>query len=193
MKFFLCGGLDAPDWILAEIATLSKLSSVRTKVLAVHVIRHILEGAFDYGRLSKLTADSSIGASDLKACIALVQFIITSATKFGLNENTLSKELQQLGLPKEHSNALCWPYRDNKDELQAKLLQESLKIDALNVGGWEVRVGESKAILMRLSPEQKTSRAMVAANDVLICITPEKLQILLHELKTVRSLMDKTL
>lgn len=193
MKFFLCGGLDAPDWILAEITTLSKLSSVRTKLLAVHIIRHILEGSFDYNKVLKLTADSSLGLSDVKACIAAVHFFITSAAKFDLDENTVTKELQQLGLPKEHSDSLCWPYRDNKEQLQAKLLHESLKIRALSLDGWQIRAGELKGIFMRLSPKQKVSHQVETSDDVLLCVTSEKLQLLLHELKTLRALMEEIL
>eukprot|EP00250_Pteridium_aquilinum_P007201 c16974_g1_i1 orf=127-684(-) len=185
MKFYLCGGLDAPDWTLAEIATLSKVSSVRTKLLVVHVIRHILEGVFDYSKVERLITDSSVGASDLKACVALVHFIVTSAAKFNLNEDILSKELQQLGLPKEHSNALCVPFHDKKDELQAKLLQQSFKM----------RVGSHKAVLIRLASKELEEKQVLvyAANGTLICTTPEKLRILLHELKTLRSFMGDNL
>ena len=38
MKFKLCGGLDCPDWILAEIASLSSISAIKVKQLATEVI-----------------------------------------------------------------------------------------------------------------------------------------------------------
>ena len=37
MKFKLCGGLDCPDWILAEIASLSSISAIKVKQLATEV------------------------------------------------------------------------------------------------------------------------------------------------------------
>ena len=37
MKFKLCGGLDCPDWILAEIASLSSISAIKVKQLAAEV------------------------------------------------------------------------------------------------------------------------------------------------------------
>ena len=37
---------------------------------------------------------------DVKACLAVLTFVITSAAKFGVDAATLSAELQQLGLPK---------------------------------------------------------------------------------------------
>ena len=33
MKFKFCGDADAPDWLLAEMFTISKLSSVRVRLL----------------------------------------------------------------------------------------------------------------------------------------------------------------
>ena len=36
----------------------------------------------------------------MKASIATLTFILSSAAKFSVNEGTLSSELQQLGLPK---------------------------------------------------------------------------------------------
>ena len=38
MKFDFCGGFDAPDWLLSEIATLSNISSVRVKLLCNQII-----------------------------------------------------------------------------------------------------------------------------------------------------------
>ena len=55
MKFRICGGLDAPDWILAEIVQLAKLSSIRFKLLAMQVISHINDPAeIDYAKVKKL-------------------------------------------------------------------------------------------------------------------------------------------
>lgn len=71
-------------------------------------------------KIKKLTADAKYGAfplrltsgpllhshhdadslDDVKACIAVLTFAITSAAKFGVDGDTLSAELQQLGLPK---------------------------------------------------------------------------------------------
>eukprot|EP00250_Pteridium_aquilinum_P007202 c16974_g1_i2 orf=127-522(-) len=119
-------------------------------------------------KVERLITDSSVGASDLKACVALVHFIVTSAAKFNLNEDILSKELQQLGLP---------------------------KVDALSVCGWQVRVGSHKAVLIRLASKELEEKQVLvyAANGTLICTTPEKLRILLHELKTLRSFMGDNL
>ena len=66
MRFRFCGDLDCPDWVLSEIATLSKLSSVRIKVLVVQILGFCLEGSFNYEKILKLAADNAEGISDIK-------------------------------------------------------------------------------------------------------------------------------
>ena len=40
------------------------------------------------------------GASDAKACIAALHFLVSNSAKFDVEDFTLTRELQQLGLPK---------------------------------------------------------------------------------------------
>ena len=51
-------------------------------------------------RLEKFSNDTKLELNDIKACVALVEFILKSAVKYNVNSETLSSELQQLGLPK---------------------------------------------------------------------------------------------
>ena len=37
MKFSFCGGLDCPDWLLAEIAAMASISAVKVKQISVKV------------------------------------------------------------------------------------------------------------------------------------------------------------
>ena len=37
MKFTFCGGLDCPDWILAEIAAMSSISAIKVKQISLKV------------------------------------------------------------------------------------------------------------------------------------------------------------
>ena len=80
MKFKFCGDLDAPDWLLAEITVLSRITSVRFKLLSQQIIKHISEGTMEvrlsvcvnmvdvqYEKLEKLAAAAQLGLRD--ACI----------------------------------------------------------------------------------------------------------------------------
>jgi hypothetical protein len=44
MKFRFCGEQDCPDWLLAEMTTLSRLTSVKTKLTTAQVIQAIIKG-----------------------------------------------------------------------------------------------------------------------------------------------------
>jgi hypothetical protein len=75
MKFRFCGDLDCPDWLLAEIATLSKLSSARIKVLAVQIIHYCLSGTFNYEKVLKLASDNSDGTlNDIKVVVSMIRY-----------------------------------------------------------------------------------------------------------------------
>jgi phosphotransferase system glucose/maltose/N-acetylglucosamine-specific IIC component len=47
MKFKFCGDLDAPDFLLKEIDTLSKISVVRIKLIVAQVVKGILGEQID--------------------------------------------------------------------------------------------------------------------------------------------------
>jgi hypothetical protein len=132
MRFRFCGDLDCPDWVLAEVSTLSKLSSIRMKVLVGQIITYCIEKNFSYEKILKLAADNGQeGVNDLKGAVAAVHFIVMNAAKFDLDEQSLVQEIQQLGLPKENSDALGRQFRENKDSMRATLSEESFRINRL--------------------------------------------------------------
>jgi hypothetical protein len=65
MKFRFCGEADCPDWILAEIYTLSRLSSVKLKLLAQIVVQGIMKPPVDLNKAEKLFSDSKLGMIDI--------------------------------------------------------------------------------------------------------------------------------
>lgn len=78
-------------------------------------------------KITKLANDSKLEVNDIKACISLIEFILTSGAKHDIISETLSSELQQLGLPKEHSTSICKVYNDKNNELTALLKAQSLR------------------------------------------------------------------
>lgn len=58
---------------------------------------------------------------DLKACVACITYILTSATRFNCDSNALQTELQQLGLPREHSTSIKRTLDDQFNNLTEKL------------------------------------------------------------------------
>ncbi|XP_033105873.1 COMM domain-containing protein 4-like [Anneissia japonica] len=138
MRFRFCGDLDCPDWVLAEISTLSKITSVKMKLLCTQVIKDMLGESIDYEKVYKLTSDAKYETSDVKAAIAALNFIFNSATKYDVDGDSLSNELQQLGLPKEHASSLCRSYQDKKSVLEKKFREQSLRLSRLESVEWRV-------------------------------------------------------
>ncbi len=84
MRFRFCGGGDCPDWLLAEMATLSRLTSVKVRL----VVKLVADGLcaaqhtqVDLERISSLTTDAKFTASDVRAAAAALALILTSAAK----------------------------------------------------------------------------------------------------------------
>uniref|UniRef100_A0A8C9GR66 COMM domain-containing protein n=1 Tax=Piliocolobus tephrosceles TaxID=591936 RepID=A0A8C9GR66_9PRIM len=96
---WFCGDLDCPGWVLAEISTLAKM----------------------YEKILKLTADAKFESGDVKATVAVLSFILSSAAKHSVDGESLASELQQLGLPQEHAAGMCHCYEEKQSPLQKHL------------------------------------------------------------------------
>nr|XP_037866227.1 COMM domain-containing protein 4-like [Chlorocebus sabaeus] len=80
-----------------------------------------------YEQILKLTADVKFESGDVKATVAVLSFILSSAAKHSVDGGSLASELQQLGLPKEHTAGLCRCYEEKQSPLQKHLWICSLR------------------------------------------------------------------
>lgn len=78
-------------------------------------------------KLEKLANDTKLESNDIKACVSLLEFVLKCSVKYNCNGEILSSELQQLGLPKEHSTSICKVYEDIQLKLENCLKNSSLK------------------------------------------------------------------
>ena len=126
MKFRLVGNQDCPDWILAEVASLSKISSVKVRLLAAQVANFIVQkgkndkdarSAIDFNKLYKIASDSKMANEDMEAVFACVNFIFSSAVKYNVDSSVLNDELQQLGMPKENCGSIVKVYQSRFAEM----------------------------------------------------------------------------
>ncbi|XP_078285950.1 LOW QUALITY PROTEIN: COMM domain-containing protein 4 [Rhinoraja longicauda] len=195
-RFRFCGDLDCPDWVLAEISTLAKVSSVKIKLLCVQVLRDLLGDGIDYEKITKLTADAKFDSSDIKATVAVLNFILSSAGKYGVNGESLSSELQQLGLPKEHAAALCKSYEDKQTALQDKLKASSLRLNKLGSVSWRVDYTLSSSELKEVNEPVVHLKMNVqnvdtgAVEPTVVLVSADKFRVLLTELKQAQALMN---
>lgn len=204
MRFRFCGDLDCPDWVLAEINTLSKMSSVRLRILVSQIIGFCLVGQLNYEKILKIAEDNADGLSDIKGAIAAIHFMITSAAKYDVEDKVLIQEIQQLGLPKENSETVAKQYRENKDALRDQLEVTSYRISKLVDCSWRadqilaVAGGESggtvvseKVVSLKLSVDSQpgiTSGGKV--DSVSFEVSPENLDLLIQELSQAQQMMN---
>mmetsp|Transcript_9752 Transcript_9752/g.24756 ORF Transcript_9752/g.24756 Transcript_9752/m.24756 type:complete len:198 (-) Transcript_9752:55-648(-) len=192
MRFRFCGDLEAPSWVVHEITTLSEISSVRLKLLVKQVLNHMLHGSMDYAKVVKFTTpkDSESDPSLTKGALAAVHFVLASAAKYDIDEDTLAKEIEQLGLPRENAQAILRPYRESKTALRAKFTADTFAVQrAKTISCSKIPPSESAAeasyrLNLQLEQDGGNSR------DVQINLSSDQLAILLHEMEQVRALMD---
>ncbi|KAM9711294.1 COMM domain-containing protein 4 [Dama dama] len=196
MRFRFCGDLDCPDWVLAEISTLAKISSVKLRLLCGQVLKDLLGDGLDYEKILKLTADARFESGDVKATVAVLSFILSSAAKHSVDGESLSSELQQLGLPKEHAASLCRCYEEKQSPLQERLRACSLRVNRLVGVGWRVDYTLSSSLLRAVEEPLVHLRLEVAAapgaptQPVAMSLSADKFQVLLAELKQAQALMN---
>ncbi|XP_045388529.1 COMM domain-containing protein 4 isoform X1 [Lemur catta] len=216
MRFRFCGDLDCPDWVLAEISTLAKISSVKLRLLCSQVLKELLGQGIDYEKILKLTTDAKFESGDVKATVAVLSFILSSAAKHSVDGESLSSELQQLGLPKgtclcpshhlrlqetfilpaEHAASLCRCYEEKQSPLQEHLRACSLRLNRLTGVGWRVDYTLRSSLLQSVEEPMVHLRLEVApalgvpAQPVAMSLSADKFQVLLAELKQAQTLMS---
>ena len=71
MRFKFCGGSDAREWVLGEVAVLSRISCVRLKLITRQVINELAgDGALDVDKITKLVPRGpGFAWPDIKAAV----------------------------------------------------------------------------------------------------------------------------
>lgn len=193
MKFRFCGDQDCPDWFLTQMVTLSRLSSVKAKLLTQHVARHLSGQEIDLTKINSLLEDSKLAESDVRSLLASLEFVLSSASRFSTTEDHLRAELQQVGLPKEHASALARIHNDATALIRQRLIQNSLKINSLEDVNWRL-VGDVASKHSVPVVELELSIKETRDSDiqtVSLTADPKKLLILLYELEKVRKLLEQ--
>ncbi|KAK9889106.1 hypothetical protein WA026_004379 [Henosepilachna vigintioctopunctata] len=166
MKFRFCGKSDCPDWIQAIITILSKLSSVKLKLLTQIVVDGIIDPPLNLEKAVKLFSESKLDSNlDLKACISCLRYIVISTIRFACETTALQTELQQLGLPREHSLAIK-KVLDTKQDLIVEILEKtSLKVDPFEALSVEV-YKESNCAVLNITVDGKTNQVTMMEHTI---------------------------
>ena len=84
--------------------------------------------AFESDKIIKLCRDQKFDSEETKVLIAITEFLLRQATKYQVNDKAFSKDLLQLGVPIENSNAIVKVYSEQIDALTRAQKHDSLRI-----------------------------------------------------------------
>eukprot|EP00992_Anisonema_acinus_P008338 TRINITY_DN4426_c0_g1_i1.p1 TRINITY_DN4426_c0_g1~~TRINITY_DN4426_c0_g1_i1.p1 ORF type:complete len:196 (-),score=30.44 TRINITY_DN4426_c0_g1_i1:70-657(-) len=190
MRFFFCGGLDCPDWLLVEIAIISKLSSLRLKVLCGQIINSMCGGQLDWPKISKIMQDANFDTTQVKQTLSGIEYVISSAVRFDVEERTFTQELTMIGLPKESAEQLVKAYTASKDRLQESMTNKTLQLPSVAETEWRVDyvLASSSAGLVQ-KPLVSLCLQPTSGAPVALELPVDKFRALHAELKAARELM----
>lgn len=121
MKFKFCGNIDCPDWLLSEIIYLTKISSVKLRILSNQACNYILTKGRNHPDLKKILEEMNFTSDEASIIISVLEFILKNAAKFDVDELALNQELLQLGLMQENADSISKVFKNQKIKLRDKL------------------------------------------------------------------------
>eukprot|EP01079_Euglenida_sp_SAG-EU17-18_P004662 gene4662-4855_t len=110
--------VDVPDWFLAEIALLSKISSLRLRTLCQQIAKKLVGDEIEWEKVTKITNDAKFDTDLTKQALSCLEFILSNSARFDVDDKVLSDDLTKVGLPKESADSIGKAYTALKDKLQ---------------------------------------------------------------------------
>ena len=124
---------------------------------------------------------------DSKSAYTGVRFLLLSAVRFNVGKDVFAIELQQLGLPREHSQNLGKILDEHSTSLREHLRSKSLTINKLV----DVQVKESHDMdCVRMEMEIQNTMPHNRTVKEVININKADIPILLNELKIIREQLE---
>jgi hypothetical protein len=153
---------------------------------------------FQFEKVDSLVQKSNLTAGDVKGAVAGLDFILQSGCKYNVSDETLSLELNQLGLPKEHCEALAKVYQANKEAMQARLRAQTLQLTRLDASRplqWRVDFLLASSALDDVNaPVARFNLPLLAPNGeqraLAFELDHEHLRVLLQELREAKAIVD---
>eukprot|EP00668_Euglena_longa_P042910 GGOE01056819.1.p2 GENE.GGOE01056819.1~~GGOE01056819.1.p2 ORF type:complete len:201 (-),score=68.03 GGOE01056819.1:216-818(-) len=195
MRFAFCGGLDTPDWVLAAVTVLARLSSLRLRVVCGEVASSLCQGPVQWPKVQKIVSAANLDDSQTKQLLTCLQFILGNAVRFDVDARVLADEMTMIGLPKESADQLVEVYTANREHLAAVAVGRTLRLPCATDYEWRVDVvvgGSAPAdvvqrpvVALRMSVPKGTDGPHPLALEMSV----EKFHALYAELKAAREVM----
>jgi len=209
MRFRFCGDLDCPDWILAEVAAMSKLNVQDFNCLLKKLLESIqnnLELSID--SVMKSLEEKSLGFSDIQGITAALHFIVMNSAKYNVDPKSMQQEIEQLGLPKNLASEVTSSYTSISDALREILYQKSYRSNRIDHMEYQVdhvindeaadntdnnnddNVSKIAYIDMStISTISNGSKSIETRDNFGFEISHDKLKVLIHDLTKTKQLM----
>eukprot|EP01007_Sphenomonas_quadrangularis_P001023 NODE_1906_length_729_cov_98.057353_g1603_i0.p1 GENE.NODE_1906_length_729_cov_98.057353_g1603_i0~~NODE_1906_length_729_cov_98.057353_g1603_i0.p1 ORF type:complete len:206 (-),score=28.35 NODE_1906_length_729_cov_98.057353_g1603_i0:111-698(-) len=192
-----CGDLDVPDWLLAGIAILAKISSLRLKVLCQQLLKIAMREEHDWEKVTKITSDAKLSTADTKQALNCLHFMLCQAGRFGVEEKPFADELTMLGLPKESADQVARAYREAKERLQHQLHETSLQLPHISDVRWKVEhvlAASGTDVSPSESPVIQLQCVLTGGGPPLVGmeLSTAKFRALHSDLRVARELMGRT-
>uniref|UniRef100_A0A0C9R9Q7 Commd4 protein n=1 Tax=Fopius arisanus TaxID=64838 RepID=A0A0C9R9Q7_9HYME len=159
---------------------------METSPVVICVVTNFLSLQED--KVKKLTYDAKLEFDDAKAIIAAMELILISSVRYGVNATDLSSELQQLGLPREHSVAIGRLHTDNFNCILDSLTAQSLRLSHLSSGEMLPSDEVNTSSFIKMSLKLKKLDGIETTTS--INVPRSQLPVLLEEMKRVRAMME---
>ncbi|ETM46804.1 hypothetical protein, variant 1 [Phytophthora nicotianae CJ01A1] len=189
--FRFCGGLEPPDWLLADLPLLSgehtKVTTndlvVMCEAIGVDIVVQELSQA------QQLFED----ATDAKAAVAVLRFILMHASKYDVERSDLVEELQQLGMQQETAEAIAQSYEDHRARIQDQQRAQRFQFPGVEKLEWKVDTPSKVILNLKLDqPVVECNVATTAASEsreLCLNMSKNKFLALYEELSQAQSLL----
>ncbi|KAG6972516.1 hypothetical protein JG688_00003943 [Phytophthora aleatoria] len=190
-KFRFCGGLEPPDWLLAELPLLSgEHSKVTTNDLVAMCEAIGVDIAVqELDQAQKLFKN----AADAKAAVAVLRFVLMHAAKYDIERTDLVEELQQLGMQQVAAEAIAQSYEDLRARIQDQQRTQRFQFPGVESVEWKVEAPSKVILNLKLDqPVMECNVATTAApesRELHLNMSKNKLLALYEELSQAQSLL----
>ncbi|CEG49325.1 hypothetical protein L917_08320 [Plasmopara halstedii] len=191
VKFRFCGGLEPPDWVLAELPL---LSGEQSKVTPENVIAMCEAIGSDITKQDVNEAqDLFTKAADAKATVALLRFILTHAAKFNIESVDLVKELEQLGMHYLVAEAIAKSYEDLRKCIRDQQRLQRFQFPGIQQVEWKVE--DSSKVTLNLTLDQSVIECNLAtkspSHELCFDMSKNKFLALYEELSQAQLMLQK--
>lgn len=116
---------------------------------------------------------------------------MTNATRFQTDKMTFAAELEQLGLPKEHSTALCTVFNGNTEKLCQYLAKNTLSVNEVTKVTADIPDDGIDCACVTFDIKNELIDGVPMKTTHKININKTDVRILLKEMKTVQNMMEE--